>query len=368
MKYIKVGKLNVELAISSKLGDEYFNEEFSYFSKGDKNNIDASYLITDAKEPANHNNKEMLGSNFTYDKKILSISTSGLIARKRKVSIEKEKNKTTFYFTRPYKLLNELYRLYSRDYLSFNETAIKDFVYNVFEPTLQQVQVKKGQSFVHGALLVNDKNEGLLVTGWGGSGKSSLGTQLLKNGWSMGSDDLLVVNEDGKAFSYPKRAQVYAYNLVGNKQLKDRIFGTLPLSRKIVWKIRESLLGPTKVRRRVPLSFIGNSVENNNPITIKRVLDVRRSTDDIASVQKISSEDFALTHSQILLYEFQPFTSQMLALDTFVPNEDSVFSTREKTKEVLKKAVESADIRRILVPKNCNPNDLLKVYLDNIDG
>ncbi|UJF34587.1 hypothetical protein [Paenibacillus hexagrammi] len=198
----------------------------------------------------------------------------------------------------------------------------------------------------------------------GGSGKSSIATILTEKGWKIGSDDLLIVDNSGFAYSYPKKAQIYAYNLVGNKILKRKVYDSLPLQRKIIWKMREKILGNKQVRRRVSLGMVGDKIDYK-PIKIKYVLDLRRTNQPESSVEKINAEDLAATHSHILNYEFRDYLNHRLYLETFTPDRNIVNSSFTQTRKVIEQALKNTEIYRINVPKKSTPKDMIK-FIDSI--
>ncbi|UJF34586.1 hypothetical protein [Paenibacillus hexagrammi] len=169
-RYIKIGNLNVSFKVETMFGKNYFEEELQEFESGSPSDVKAYYEIKPIKDNGNKlsDNAQFLGTTYVRDESKLYIIKNGKLSKRRQIELSKENNSIVkYYVTEPSLLFDKMYRLLSKDYLSFSETSMKDFIYSILEPTFQEIQVFHGQSFMHGALLVNDKNEGLLATGWG---------------------------------------------------------------------------------------------------------------------------------------------------------------------------------------------------------
>ncbi len=101
---------------------------------------------------------------------------------------------------------------------------------------------------IHGSSVLIDGKYFLIFGGTGGSGKSSI-LLALKNTCFI-SDDMLIVDENGKIYpnySFPK---IYAYNTIGNKKLERILMKNSTLLECINWTVRKKI-NPSKVRKRI---------------------------------------------------------------------------------------------------------------------
>jgi hypothetical protein len=80
-------------------------------------------------------------------------------------------------------------------------------------PVIQWLLLKKQHSFVHGAA-VAIKGQGILLPGWGGTGKTSAIICLLKEvpDTSFLGDDYSIVSDKGRLLSFPKAFFIYPYH------------------------------------------------------------------------------------------------------------------------------------------------------------
>ena len=94
--------------------------------------------------------------------------------------------------------------------------------YGLFWYIYQITLLKKGQSFVHGASLVN-KNRTLLIAGTGGCGKTSTALELLSQEKAEYlSEDFSILNREGVFFFNPKPVSIYCTDIdFGSKILKS---------------------------------------------------------------------------------------------------------------------------------------------------
>jgi len=80
-------------------------------------------------------------------------------------------------------------------------------------PVIQVLLLGRRHSFVHGAAVAVD-GKGVLLPGWGGTGKTSAIVSLLNQvpGASFLSDDYTIVSADGRLLSFPKAFFIYPYH------------------------------------------------------------------------------------------------------------------------------------------------------------
>jgi len=95
---------------------------------------------------------------------------------------------------------------------SFILASKRDLLPYVF-PIIQWLLLKKRYSFVHAAAVAID-GRGVLLPGWGGTGKTSAIICLLKEvpGTSFLGDDYTILGSDGRLLSFPKAFFVYPYH------------------------------------------------------------------------------------------------------------------------------------------------------------
>jgi hypothetical protein len=122
-------------------------------------------------------------------------------------------------------------------------------------------------AIVHGSAVRSPEGRGILVTGTGGVGKTSLMLGLVRErGWRFMSDDIAFVGADGRLWlngAYPK---IYAYNAIGDGSLGAAVMAGRSVADKLQWSIRQRM-GRSRVRRRMDPRKLGTAgVAPNAPL------------------------------------------------------------------------------------------------------
>ena len=99
-----------------------------------------------------------------------------------------------------------------RDGASFTLAGKRDLVPYI-GPIMQWLMMQKNHCFVHSAA-VSVNGEGILLPGWGGTGKTSAIICLLKEirGAGFLSDDYTILSAEGHLLAYPKAFFIYPYH------------------------------------------------------------------------------------------------------------------------------------------------------------
>src|SRR5690606_22968318 len=92
-----------------------------------------------------------------------------------------------------------------------------------------------GQTYVH-ASGFEKKGLGVAVFAHGGIGKTTSMLKMVReDGWKFLSDDLAVIDAQGVMWRSPKRMQIYAYNLLGQRPLQKDLFRGRSLADRMSW-------------------------------------------------------------------------------------------------------------------------------------
>ena len=143
----------------------------------------------------------------------------------------------------------EAMRSVNRSYISRAQNLAKVILYNDIEPLIHQKILQDGGAFIH-ASCVARSDSAVVISGWGGAGKTSVATELTdSNEWKLVSDDLCLVDSRGDVQPYLKRVQIYPYNLDSRKAIE--LIQDRSLRSRINWKLRSIAVGEKSVRRRV---------------------------------------------------------------------------------------------------------------------
>jgi hypothetical protein len=220
-------------------------------------------------------------------------------------------------------------RMLTGSYTTVYEMQIKSFVYDVFHFLIQLVSLSKAGSIVHGATLVNPSGGAVLLTGWGGVGKTSSTIQLIrKYGYKGLSDDISFIDSTGHAHYNPLRAHIYPYNLENLPYLQKQLFETRSFLDRINWM----LYGKNGVRavRRVQLDMLyghDNVLKGSAPLQhiLYLVREIGRSGIEFTN---ISTTSLAARMASVLMWELKGY-SELLAAVGASQNEISLPSIGE---------------------------------------
>lgn len=148
----------------------------------------------------------------------------------------------------------------SRDGEGLVPLVAKNVLYEVIDPLVWLALLSKGATFLHASGIAGPDGRGILFTGTGGVGKSTTLLELMNLGeLRYLSDDLAVLSEAGIAYRYPKRLQIYAYNLQSAPAWRATALASMRPIHRIWWQMRERALGGSHSRRRLDPSRVFGS-------------------------------------------------------------------------------------------------------------
>lgn len=107
----------------------------------------------------------------------------------------------------------------------------------------------------------------IALGGTGGVGKTSLELELCRRrGAAFVADDISVLAADGRLwpnFNFPK---IYAYNVEGDDELRDRLIPRVDLLNRAQWELKRKRGGERARRRISPLALYGRVVDEASPL------------------------------------------------------------------------------------------------------
>jgi hypothetical protein len=264
------------------------------------------------------------------------------------------------------RLPSGLLRLIHPHCASYAELMAGTFIYRQFIPALQALLLERDTTFVHASSVYNVAGEALLLSGWGGSGKTAVSSQLYLRGsgnWAFLSDDLAIVDSQGIVHRSPLPLHVYPYNTERFPELRNFAFARMTRFERFHWSLRRALLGPDGAVKRLPAWPQGDGATT---APLKRVVHLQRWSGDALEVEELSSGDFAAIAKSILAFELRQ-SLPVYALATTVarrsserimPTPDEVLS---RAAAVCAAAVTAVPVNRVLVPERCHPVQLTEL-------
>jgi hypothetical protein len=247
------------------------------------------------------------------------------------------------------------------NYLDYWERRVKSFIYDIFDYVTQSAQIPFQQSYVHASSLERD-GKAIALLAWGGIGKTtSLLKLVLEDGWKFLSDDLGLLDANGRLHRSPKNLQIYGYNLEGQPEIKSALFKDRTLSDSISWSFFRSVKGNHRVRRRVSAEkLFGNErIATSGEMTQAFFLERHRGRD--FRCDRITPEALADRCVAILLHEISPYTLVASAVHG-AGNDRTILSPGAmyaETKKILVAAFQKVPCEVVGIPLNAGPNELV---------
>jgi len=90
----------------------------------------------------------------------------------------------------------------------------------IIEPLMLLNILEKGYSFLH-ASAVAMNNKAIIFSAFPKAGKTNIAVSLLKAGYSFLANDLVLVSQEGIAYSYQRPIALYPYNLTALPEIND---------------------------------------------------------------------------------------------------------------------------------------------------
>jgi hypothetical protein len=228
---------------------------------------------------------------------------------------------------------------------------------------------------------VAKKGKAYIFTGGGGTGKTSVVLNLLKEGYSYLSDDWLVIG-GGKAFPLFKRIHIFDYNLK-DKEVAKRVLGFKRLYYKPMLKLLEygSKLSPHRyiqfiidhLRERTMFSvelckiYPESRVAPPSPVSKVFLLE-RRKVDCIEIKKNITPKKLARKMAYVTLYEWNfAFREYYRYVYLFEAENQRIENRFYHDLKIMSETFRKAELYRVIVPEGLDLTEVKLTSMLNID-
>jgi len=183
------------------------------------------------------------------------------------------------------------------------EVRASTLLYRHLVPAVQACLLERDATFVHASSLREVGGLGMLISGWGGAGKTS-GSAALYLGrpqrWQFLSDDLTILTGDGRLHFSPLPLNIFPYSTAQFRPLHDRVVGPMGIWDRLQWSVRGRMMGKKGVARRIS-PVRPPSASSSCPVEL--VVHLQRSRGDRVAVEPRNPEEIARVCRNVLLYE-----------------------------------------------------------------
>jgi len=209
------------------------------------------------------------------------------------------------------------------------------------------------------------KQKTYLLGGTGGVGKTTLEILFCQHkNASFITDDIAVISDNGAVFpnyNYPK---IYAYNLVGNQELKKKLFNKTSFLNKIHWFLHKKIFGLSKVRRKItPFNLYKNLALKPEKLTDYLILfktktnaielENCKTKNAIEATIKVIQTEYAYFFNHLHWHEFNAISLNQKPIIT-------LSELQEKWKITLNNAFKNSNNKIVKIPFDINHQDFQK--------
>ena len=195
--------------------------------------------------------------------------------------------------------------LVRNDFLTQEEAVADVILTGLVEPFLYYRLQNEGHSLVHASAVSNGL--GIMFYGSSNVGKTSMALHMVKEGFEFFGDDLVILNENGRLLSYPKRIKLEAQHLTAYPALTSRIGSTMnPLKRLFFRKFaKSSAEAPFQMMFYHPaISEIFDDVRIGGHCDLGAVVYLKRAIREDISLREIEMESCVEALATNLFWEF----------------------------------------------------------------
>jgi len=251
------------------------------------------------------------------------------------------------------------------NFFTIEETLAKNFMYNIFDFIMELKFLVKGSSFIH-ASSIEKNGKAIVFVAAGGVGKTSIMLQILKKtDWRYLSDDLSIVDSDGRVYFNPKYIQIYPYNVKNDFELYNLLMKDRGVFDKLNWFYRKLRYGENLVRRRVdPQKFFGAGKVSKSASIHKVISLVRTSVKDF-EIGEVNPHIVSKIASEILSLEISPFFKYSClcnggGTDSPFPKIEEI---KERSAQRFQEIFKNVPCSQLKIPLRASPQDLYE-YID----
>jgi len=253
--------------------------------------------------------------------------------------------------------IRTLFKLNDWTFADYQDRLAKHFVYDVFEPLWQGWMLRQGYTFLHAAS-ISVGGRGVVLTGWGGTGKTSATSSLIRRSDDIEflSDDLSIVSDEGDLYPYYKSSVIYAYNTEGDEMPASALLkGSLDRAH---WHWRAWRYGKKGVRRRIPPeALFEGSVGSPEPRKLSTAIYLSREVRDGFDHERISYEDMARRSTSVILDELDwlmEYTTALCAAGSTVEPREII----KRTERNYRKCFHGSETVLLRIPRDTGPTEL----------
>jgi len=261
----------------------------------------------------------------------------------------------------------KIFSLKKVEYSNLNR-LIKSFIlsYAVFWNVFQLGLLKNNYSFIHGSSFQKNQH-GFLLTGTGGSGKTSIIMNLLKHKEIRYlSEDFAIIGSDGTTFYNPKSISLYRTDIDKGNFLVSQAIENLSPELKRKWKILTSVSSNNQLVKISPRTLFSNE-KIGTSCNLKNLFYLTRENSTSISVQELSSDEFVKRSVQASLVELKSLSEVLKRITANSPLTypyKTDFEISDIMTGIYMKAISDSNCYILHIPKNESSENIANYLID----
>jgi len=212
------------------------------------------------------------------------------------------------------------------------------------------------------------------------TGKTTLVLYLLRTGYSLLSDDWVIIGKGGDAFFYPQPISIYDYNLAYSIDWCREFYGWRARLVQLVMllrvKFKEKLVPkiPNRIARfgidwalSKAIKMIPQNITNNNQGKIHKAFWLNRDRNfNRLLIKEIEKEDLINRATATFMYEFSEYFRWYYLVAQKGNRIEYIENLKNHIKEILSDALKDISCNEVLIPLHTSPQELGDAILKNI--
>lgn len=238
---------------------------------------------------------------------------------------------------------------------------------------IQNILIKKGYTFIHAAAL-SYKNKGILLPAWGGTGKTIIIGELIKNkDVKFLGDDFVIISKTGKILSFPRPFVLYHYH----SEIFKEVFST-KLKLKLMFlsnikRIAKTIAKPLpKNIRIIGYKLFPRGAINPNPedvLSKEKIIEncsavktifLSKYSGNKFLVKKIDNNELSKLATGITHYEFSVSNMTQLIIIPSIFEQINLTEYFQLPREIFHSFLEKTNNKRVAIPRETSPSNLIK--------
>lgn len=253
-------------------------------------------------------------------------------------------------------------KILNKSFSTVVENQVSSFYYRIFLIMTQYVNLEHNSTYIHGASICKNDDDGLLFPADSGVGKSSMLFRMSnEKKYNYIADDLSIIDPEGFTYYSGRGISLKPYHLKNFPFLKDVLEKDMPKAQQFQWNVLKDNrlvfgMNPKTL-------FEGKTKEKAK---LKNVIHLINTNDSEFKLQKIDSKTIAEASANILMNElFLGYFHIYKALA--IPGNELFISPAEmfkKTSELYLELFNNCETHLLSVPYMSHPNKMYEYLLE----